>query len=32
MDEIDDKKPYATKKHHLRAKLIFNPSAGAARA
>ena len=32
MDEIDGKKPYATKKHHLRAKLIFNPSAGAARA
>jgi diacylglycerol kinase family enzyme len=31
MDRIDDKKPYLTKKHHLRAKLIFNPSAGAAR-
>ncbi len=32
MKEITDKKPYATRKHHLRAKLIFNPSAGAARA
>jgi diacylglycerol kinase (ATP) len=31
MDEIDDKKPFSTRKHHLRAKLIFNPSAGAAR-
>jgi len=31
MDEIDDKAPYATTKHRMRAKLIFNPSAGAAR-
>jgi diacylglycerol kinase (ATP) len=31
MDESDGKKPFSTKKHHLRAKLIFNPSAGAAR-
>jgi diacylglycerol kinase family enzyme len=32
MDEINDKKPRSTQKHRLRAKLIFNPSAGAARA
>ena len=31
MDEINDKKPPSTKKHRMRAKLIFNPSAGAAR-
>ena len=31
MDEYNDKKPFSTKKHCLRAKLIFNPSAGAAR-
>jgi diacylglycerol kinase family enzyme len=31
MDESNGKKPFSTKKHHLRAKLIFNPSAGAAR-
>jgi diacylglycerol kinase (ATP) len=31
MNETDDKKPFSTRKHHLRAKLIFNPSAGAAR-
>jgi diacylglycerol kinase (ATP) len=31
MDENNDKKPFSTKKHRLRAKLIFNPSAGAAR-
>jgi YegS/Rv2252/BmrU family lipid kinase len=27
----NDKKPFSTKKHRMRAKLIFNPSAGAAR-
>jgi diacylglycerol kinase (ATP) len=32
MDEINDKKPFCTQKHRMRAKLIFNPSAGAARA
>ncbi|HEY5156929.1 MAG TPA: diacylglycerol kinase family protein [Anaerolineales bacterium] len=32
MDEINDKKPRSTKKSRMRAKLIFNPSAGAARA
>jgi diacylglycerol kinase (ATP) len=31
MKEKYDKTPPLTKKHHLRAKLIFNPSAGAAR-
>jgi diacylglycerol kinase (ATP) len=31
MDEIIDKKPFSTKKHSMRTKLIFNPSAGAAR-
>ena len=31
MDETDGKKRFSTKKHHMRAKLIFNPSAGAAR-
>jgi diacylglycerol kinase (ATP) len=31
MKEINDQKPFSTKKHRLRAKLIFNPSAGAAR-
>ena len=31
MNEADDKKPFSTKKHRMRAKLIFNPSAGAAR-
>ena len=31
MDEVNDKKPFSTKKHRMRAKLIFNPSAGAAR-
>jgi diacylglycerol kinase family enzyme len=31
MDEINDKKPFSTNKHRMRAKLIFNPSAGAAR-
>ena len=31
MNETDDKKSFSTRKHHLRAKLIFNPSAGAAR-
>jgi diacylglycerol kinase (ATP) len=31
MDENNDQKPFSTKKHRLRAKLIFNPSAGAAR-
>jgi diacylglycerol kinase (ATP) len=31
MDEINDRKSFSTRKHHLRAKLIFNPSAGAAR-
>jgi diacylglycerol kinase (ATP) len=31
MVENNDKKPFSTKKHRLRAKLIFNPSAGAAR-
>ena len=31
MQEINDKKPFSTRKHSLRAKLIFNPSAGAAR-
>ena len=31
MDENNDRKPFSTKKHRLRAKLIFNPSAGAAR-
>ena len=32
MAEINNKNPYSTRKHSLRAKLIFNPSAGAARA
>ncbi len=32
MDEINDEKPPSTKKRRMRAKLIFNPSAGAARA
>ena len=32
MNETNDKKPFSTKKHHMRAKLIFNPGAGAARA
>jgi diacylglycerol kinase family enzyme len=32
MDEIDDKNARSTTKRRLRAKLIFNPSAGAARA
>jgi len=31
MTEFTDKKPFSTRKHNLRAKLIFNPSAGAAR-
>jgi diacylglycerol kinase (ATP) len=31
MEEINDKKPHSTKKRRMRAKLIFNPSAGAAR-
>ena len=31
MDKTDEKKPFSTKKHRMRAKLIFNPSAGAAR-
>jgi len=31
MKEIHDKKPLATKKRRMRAKLIFNPSAGAIR-
>jgi diacylglycerol kinase (ATP) len=31
MDENNGKKPFSTKKHRMRAKLIFNPSAGAAR-
>ncbi len=31
MKEINDKNPYSTRKHKLRTKLIFNPSAGAAR-
>jgi diacylglycerol kinase (ATP) len=31
MDETDKKKPYCTKKHRMRVKLIFNPSAGSAR-
>ncbi len=31
MVENNDKKPFSTKKHRMRAKLIFNPSAGAAR-
>ena len=31
MDEINDRIALTTKKHRLRAKLIFNPSAGAAR-
>ncbi len=31
MEEINDNKPFSTRKHSLRAKLIFNPSAGAAR-
>jgi len=31
MDETDDKKPFSTRKHSMRVKLIFNPSAGAAR-
>jgi diacylglycerol kinase (ATP) len=31
MNEINDKELYLTKKHRMRAKLIFNPSAGAAR-
>ncbi len=31
MDENYNKKPFATRKHRMRAKLIFNPSAGAAR-
>jgi diacylglycerol kinase (ATP) len=32
MDEIDDKNARSTTKRRMRAKLIFNPSAGAARA
>jgi diacylglycerol kinase family enzyme len=32
MEEIRDKKPRSTNKRRMRAKLIFNPSAGAARA
>ena len=32
MEEIQAKKPRSTNKHRMRAKLIFNPSAGAARA
>src|SRR5450830_1094976 len=32
MDEINDQEPRSTKKRRMRAKLIFNPSAGAARA
>jgi diacylglycerol kinase family enzyme len=32
MKSINDKSSYAPGKHHLRAKLIFNPQAGAARA
>ncbi|MGB8212694.1 MAG: diacylglycerol kinase family protein [Anaerolineales bacterium] len=32
MEEITDKKLFSTRKHSLRAKLIFNTSAGAARA
>ena len=31
MQEINERKPYTTKKRHLRTKLIFNPIAGAAR-
>jgi diacylglycerol kinase (ATP) len=31
MDETNDSNPFSTRKHSLRAKLIFNPSAGAAR-
>jgi len=31
MEEINYKKPFSTRKHILRAKLIFNPGAGAAR-
>ena len=31
MDETNDKKPFSTQKRRMRAKLIFNPSAGAAR-
>jgi hypothetical protein len=31
MDEINDKEQYLTEKHRMRAKLIFNPGAGAAR-
>ena len=31
MEEINYKKPFSTRKHSLRAKLIFNPGAGAAR-
>jgi len=31
MDEINDKDQYLTEKRRMRAKLIFNPSAGAAR-
>jgi diacylglycerol kinase family enzyme len=31
MEELNDKKPFSTRKHSLRAKLIFNPGAGAAR-
>lgn len=31
MDENNDRKPISTKKHRLKTKLIFNPSAGAAR-
>jgi hypothetical protein len=32
MEEINDKEPGITNKRRMRAKLIFNPSAGAARA
>ena len=32
MKELDDKKPFSSRKHSIRTKLIFNPSAGAARA
>ena len=31
MNETDNQKPFSTRKHPLQAKLIFNPSAGAAR-
>jgi diacylglycerol kinase family enzyme len=31
MEEITDEKPFSSRKHSMRTKLIFNPSAGAAR-